>query len=629
MEIKTHIGLIMAWRIIIISGIISLVYACSYSEKKISHLSGVVPSEHTLLAITPDVSIKVIGDSLNKSYPQLRTGKAFPITGILCVDSKAYRFMGGDSLRISPLAPLSEDTIGWTGKYSFLYPGKGWEQGKYNDSLWSGGNGAFGSAKGYYYPVHTLWGVENIYVRRHVNVDNKDVLKDHKVYVRYVCDDRIKLFCNGEYLLGEETVLSRTGCYRLTDGTVAQIVNGDNVLAAYCRNTGGPALLDFGLYIENKTYADAEPATLKKMNVQATQTQFIFQCGEVELQIDFVSPSLSEKWDMTGWPVGFISYQVCTESGKHTVEILFDVDTEWMFGKRKIDSWAEQDWRFVKSDSLYLAMTADETTFSCMDGHAVLSQKLYVGNGEDRNSGVLLVGYEEGQVLQYDGEVLSPLWNSGGTREVKELMKSVGNRYKELKAECALLDSRWNSKAFQAGNKAFAERMLPAYRNFVSSHRFMSFSGNKLFCLGDTLGNVREAYKSFPVLLSFHRTDWMRGLLDPIFEYCEDIHWSKKYPPYDIGLYPVASKQVKLEDCAVEAAANMLMMTTAVVEAEQDFSYADIHWGQLCLWASYLEERMKNMIFPSVGLLEHDDERVKCVLGLMAYRKLIQLKGSL
>lgn len=626
MEIRTHIRLVVAWRIIIISGIISLIYACSYSEKKISHLSGIAPSEHTLLAIAPDVGIKVIGDSLNKSYPQLRTGKTFPITGILRVDGKVYRFMGDDSLRISPLAPLSEDTIGWTGKYSFLYPGKGWELREYDDSLWNEGNGAFGPTKGYYYLAHTLWGAENIYVRRHIKVDNKDVLKNHKVYARYVCDDRIKLFCNGEFLL-ENGFTHLTKCQRLTDEAVNQIIDGDNILAAYCRNTGGAGLLDFGLYIENKTYAEAESATLKKMNVQATQTQLIFQCGDVELQIDFVSPSLSEKWDMAGWPVGFLTYQVRTKSGKeHTVEVLFDVDTEWMFGKRKIDSWVDKDWRFTKSDSLYLAMVADETTFSCEDNHVILSQKLYAGN---ENRGVLLLGYEEGKTFQYSGESLRPLWNKGGTREIKELMMSVGDRYQELKAECSKLDYRWNIKAFQAGNKTFAEQMLPAYRNFISSHRFVSSSDNKLFCFGDTLSNVREAYENFPTLLFFNRTDWMKGLLNPVFAYCEGIHWVKKYPPYDIGLYPIASKQVKLEDCAVEAAANMLMMTTAIVEAEQDFGYADMHWKQLCLWADYLQERMKNMTFPSVGLLDNDDERVKCVLGLMAYRKLVQLKESL
>lgn len=625
MEIRTHIRFVVAWRIIIISGIISLIFACSYSDKKMLHLSGITPTEHMLLAIAPDFSIKVMGDTLNKRYPLLRTGKVFPIIGVLRIDGKIYRFMGDDSLRISSLAPLSEDTIGWMGKYSFLFPGKGWEQRVYDDSLWSEGYGAFGPTKGYYYPAHTLWGAENIYVRRHIKVDNKDVLKNHKVYARYVCDDQLKLFCNGEYLL-ENGYTYQTKCQRLTDDVMNQIVDGDNVLAAYCRNTGGAGLLDFGLYIENKTYADAEPATLKKMDAQAMQTQFIFQCGEVELQIDFVSSSLSEKWDMTGWPVGFLTYQVRTESKKdHTVEVLFDVDTEWMFGKRKVDSWVDKDWRFAKSDSLYLAMVADETTFSCEDNHIILSQKLCASN-EDK--GVLLIGYEEGQTFLYSGETLRPLWDKNGTREVKELMMSVGDRYQEFKAECDKLDYRWNIKAFQAGNKAFAEQTISDYRNFISSHRFVSSPDNKFFCFGDTLGNVREAYKSFPTLLFFNRTDCMKGLLDPVFAYCADIHWVKKYPPYDIGLYPIASKQVKLEDCAIEAAANMLMMTTVVVEAEQDFGYADVHWEQLCLWANYLQERMKKETFPVSELLDEKDERVKCVLGLKAYHKLVQWRKA-
>ena len=222
-------------------------------------------------------------------------------------------------------------------------------------------------------------------------------MKEHKVYVRYICDDQIKLYCNGRYLL-KSGFTNQTKCQRLTDEAINQIVNGDNVLAAYCRNTGGPALLDFGLYIENKTYTDAESAILKQKDVQATRIQFVFQCGDVELQIDFISSSLSEKWDMTGWPVGLLSYQIRTEREKeHTVKILFDVDTEWMFGKREVNSWVEQGWRFTKSDSLYLAMRTDETRFSYEDNHIILSQKLCSGK-EDR--GVLLIGFKVGQPLQ-------------------------------------------------------------------------------------------------------------------------------------------------------------------------------------------------------------------------------------
>ena len=83
---KTNVRLVGVWRVIIISVIVSLIYTCSCPDRKILSLSDITPSEHTLLAITPDFSLKVLGDTLNKSYPKLRTGKVFPITGVLCVD---------------------------------------------------------------------------------------------------------------------------------------------------------------------------------------------------------------------------------------------------------------------------------------------------------------------------------------------------------------------------------------------------------------------------------------------------------------------------------------------------------------------------------------------------------------
>lgn len=624
MEIRLTIKLVILWKTIILLGIIVLLSACFHSEKEAVPSIGIVPDEHMLLAITPDFSIKMAGDALNKHYLRLKSGKLFPVIGILRIDGRTYRFMGGDSLRISPIAPLANDSVGWSGKYSYLFPGKGWEQKEYDDSFWKAGNGAFGPVKGNS-NIRTAWGAENIYVRRHIKIDNKDTLEGHKIYVCYICDDQIKLFWNGDFF-SEKGITYQTQCERLTDEAIAHICNGTNVLAAYGRNTGGPALLDFGLYIENKTYSEADTVLLKQIDIQATQTHYVFQCGDVELQIDFVSPSLSEMWNMTGWPVGFLSYQVRAEDKKeHTVEILFDVDMEWMFGKRKIDSWVEQEWRFVKSDSLYLGMTADETTFSCDDSHVVLFQKLCAENG---NKGILLIGCGEGQRIQYVGERLQPLWNSNRTGEVKELMMAVGNKYQKLREECDKLDKLWNNKAFQVSDKTFAEQILPSYRNFISSHRFVLSSDHKSFCFGDTLGNVREIYKNFPVLLFFNRVDWMKSLLNPIFEYCEDERWKRKYPPYDIGLYPVASKQVKTDNCAEEAAANMLMMMLAIVEAEQNFSYAELHWEHLCLWANYLKERMAENASPSIELLDGNDEHVKCVLGLMAYRKLIQLKDA-
>ncbi len=54
------------------------------------------------------------------------------------------------------------------------------------------------------------------------------------------------------------------------------------MLCSYGGNAEGTAFLDFGLYVENKTYVDVKPAILKQMNMQATQTHYVFQCGDVE-----------------------------------------------------------------------------------------------------------------------------------------------------------------------------------------------------------------------------------------------------------------------------------------------------------------------------------------------------------
>ena len=117
------------------------------------------------------------------------------------------------------------------------------------------------------------------------------------------------------------------------------IRTGDNLLAVYGRNTGGPALMDFGLYVENKTYADADTALLQYVDIQATQTHYVFQCGDLHLRLDFVSSSMSEQWNMTGWPVGFVSYRIeGDDDGTHEVEILFDMDVKCMFGKAKAES---------------------------------------------------------------------------------------------------------------------------------------------------------------------------------------------------------------------------------------------------------------------------------------------------
>ena len=75
MEVKFNIRQVVMWRIVLFSGIISLICACSYSGKKVCPPFDISFSGHTLLAIAPGFTIKATEDTLNKTYPCLRSGK--------------------------------------------------------------------------------------------------------------------------------------------------------------------------------------------------------------------------------------------------------------------------------------------------------------------------------------------------------------------------------------------------------------------------------------------------------------------------------------------------------------------------------------------------------------------------
>lgn len=577
--------------------------------------------EHTLLPLSPNFSVLTPEAALHKQYLRLHDGKMFPVVGIIRVDGKSYRFLGGDSLRATPLFPLSDESQGWTGKYSYLFPGADWQKRGYDDSHWYDGEGAFGTEQ-HTYPVHTPWSTNDVYVRRHMFINNKESLKGHKLYMRYICDDQASFFCNGERIL-ESGYLTEPGCIQLSQQVVDQLQNGDNVFAAHAYDTGWAALLDFGLYAENIFYSEADTATLKLFDVQATQTHFVYQCGEVELQLDFVSPALLEKENVEGCPVAFMTYQVhIKDEEHHDVEILFDVDIEWMFGNVIDEYLTDQEWAIAGFNNLYLGMSTAGSTYLYKDGHAVYSQKL---RDSIEDSGVLLFAYNEDRALQYEGENLLPYWKKNKDNTLRDLLKSIGEEYKAIKKECDKVDYQWNTKAYRAGGETYARQIIPSYRNFISTHYLEISLDNKLLCFGNSLGNVREAFRIYPTLLFFNRIDWMKGLLDPIFEYCKDEFWIKKYPPHDIGLYPIVNRQISTEDHEMEVAADMLIMVAALAESENSFDYAGQHWSLLCKWGDFLLASMSKEEL-TTKLTESDEKCEKEVLGVRAYKKLIQLR---
>ena len=148
-----------------------------------------------LIVSDPYFSVWSPYDKLNEGTTRHWTDDEKPIQGLLRVDGETYCFMGADRERYETIAPMANEEA-WNARYSREKQPNGWELNDFNDATWKEGKAAFGSPDLSY--VRTHWNDQNsdLYVRRTINIDAKDLNSD--LALIYSHDDVFELYINGK-----------------------------------------------------------------------------------------------------------------------------------------------------------------------------------------------------------------------------------------------------------------------------------------------------------------------------------------------------------------------------------------------------------------------------------------------
>jgi len=635
---------------------------------------------YPLITIDPYTSGWSTTENLYDESVKHWTGHNFPLIGAIRVDNVVYRFMGIEDIPMETIVPNSE--MGeWTGKFVTTKPASDWMKPGFNDVAWTKGKGAFGTMENEI-TAKTQWGTEFIWVRRNINLDSD--LMGKKVYLEYSHDDDVIIYINGIEVVNTGNKCKKNVLLPLPEEVMATLKKGDNLIAAYCHNRVGNGLLDFGLVTEkNIPLQLSNTAIQKSVDVQATQTHYVFECGNVELKLSFTAPLLMNNLELISRPVNYISYDVTAADGKdHDIQVYFEAAPNWALDKALqpsvSDTFSKDNLLFLKTGStdqkilgkkgddvridwgyFYMVSQQDNTSYGIGDMLQLRKEFIEEGkladnskNNQNANiaiahtlgnvknaTGYIMLGYDDIYSIQYFGENLRPYWNRKGDKTIEQVFVEANNEYNHLQKECYEFDTQLMKTAAQAGGNEYAELCALAYRQAISAHKLVEAPNGDLLFLSKenfsngSIGTVDITYPSAPLFL-YYNPELVKGLLNHIFYYSESGKWTKPFPSHDVGTYPMANGQTYGDDMPVEEAGNMLTITAATAIMEGNTGYAEKHWPVLTVWADYLA---KNGLDPDNQLCTDDfaghfahnaNLSVKAIMGVASYGKLAEMSGK-
>ncbi len=628
---------------------------------------------YPLITHDPYFSIWSFTDTLNKSNTKHWTGKEQSLTGLLRVDGKVYNFLGESLYALQWISPTSEQQV-HAAKYTTIKPAAGWMNEDFTDTGFIAATLPFGVKNA---NPSTEWNTKEIWVRRHFDVFDTSI---NNLYLYLKNDDDAEVYINGEKVFECACSSNNYTKHELPASIIKKLHRGRNMIAIHCTNTGGNAWLDAGLATK-ETLQEIIPAQQEAVNVTATQTKYLFSCGAINLEVDFLSPLIADSLDLLSRPVSFIRFAVTAKDNAiHDVNILFaessavagntgnelmkatsyqtknlnvlncgtdaqpvlqkkgdDLRIDWGYAylatpqqtkyNVKITSMQNIAKDYVKNG--FLTSMYDSNTALDKDILLAADVSLFTGMTDSSNRAVIMLGYDDIYSIQYFNQNLEAWWKKN-FKTMDDLLETSVQQYPNIQSICDSFDNKLYDDAMQAGGETYAKLCVMAYRQSLAAHKLIRGPNDEiLFPQKENFSNgsiftVDVTYPSSPLSLVYN-PELLKGMLNGIFDYSESGKWTKDFPAHDLGTYPIANGQTYPEDMPVEEAGNMIILTAAITKAEGNADYAAKHWSSLTQWVKFLVDDgldPKNQLCTddfAGHLAGNTNLSVKAIVGIGAY----------
>lgn len=438
-----------------------------------------------------------------------------------------------------------------------------------------------------------------------------------------------------------------------------------------------------------------QPIKQQYINLTATATEYVFENDAVRLKCRFTSPLLLEDMLLVSRPCTYVDFEV---EKKNAQDVIIDFSIGADVVRRGTDplvgfEGVQDDYKYsymgratqeplsgsddgVTINWGYAYVASEEEETKCW--YVKKSEKLQVNmNLSNREHSSFVFAYDDLLSINYFGQWRKAYWTNTYSTILDAISAALADKVETLQ-KAAELDKAIEEKAYEIGGEAYAYLCNLSYRQTIAAHKLITDEeGNVLFLSKENdsngcIGTVDVSYPSIPLFMLYN-TEYVKGMMRPIFKFAACDVWKFDFAPHDVGRYPYAwgqayaykenfgseATELKIWEARrsgvfppfymypassdiydnkyqmpVEECGNMLIMMAAVCKADGNADFAKPYWNVLKQWKNYLIEYGSDpgdqlCTDDFAGHLEHNvNLSVKAIVGIEAYASLAKMLGE-